>query len=86
MPASCPCGAPALEDGLCGFCLEHSPKTVRELLRRQRDRIGELRHGLDESVKLQAHYAELLNMHDGGERRAFKDADEWLRRLGERGA
>ncbi len=37
--------------------------------------------GLDESVKLQSHYAELLNMHDGGQRICFKSANDWLERL-----
>jgi hypothetical protein len=46
-------------------------------------RIGydELYHALEESIKLQSHYAELLNMHDGGQRKQFKDAKEWLQRL-----
>ena len=43
----------------------------------------ELFHALEESVKLQSHYAELLNMHDGGERIGFKNANEWLLRLRE---
>ena len=43
----------------------------------------ELRHALDELVHLQAHYAELLNMRDGGQRHAFATADEWLARLRE---
>ena len=41
----------------------------------------EVLHALEESVKLQSHYAELLNMHDGGQRIQFKDAKEWLLRL-----
>ena len=36
---------------------------------------------LRESVKLQTHYAELLNMHDGGKRMAFTDAVAWMDRL-----
>lgn len=36
---------------------------------------------LEESVKLQTHYAELLNMHDGGERKGFDSAQAWLDRL-----
>lgn len=42
---------------------------------------AELRDALTESVKLQSHYAKLLNMHDGGERIGFKDAEEWIARL-----
>jgi hypothetical protein len=36
---------------------------------------------LEESVKLQSHYAELLNAWDGGERLKFADAGEWIARL-----
>lgn len=43
--------------------------------------IEELRAALDASVKLQSHYAELLNMYDGGERMTFKDGYEWVARL-----
>lgn len=38
---------------------------------------------LQESLKLQAHYAVLLNAHDGGERRTFSTVKEWLARLAE---
>jgi hypothetical protein len=48
----------------------------------ERDR---LRIALEESVKLQSHYAELLNMHDGGQRIGFASADHWLARLEETG-
>jgi len=34
-----------------------------------------------ESVKLQSHYAVLLNHLDGGERLTFASADEWIARL-----
>jgi hypothetical protein len=45
------------------------------------DSARELRHGLEQSVRLQSHYAGLLNLHDGGERLQFATADEWLARL-----
>lgn len=45
----------------------------------------DLRTALEESVKLQSHYAKLLNMHDGGRRISFKDADAWIARLRETG-
>jgi len=38
-------------------------------------------HALAESVKLQAHYAALLNMHDGGQRMVFPTVEAWLERL-----
>ena len=40
-----------------------------------------LRDALEQSVRLQAHYAELLNMDDGGKRILFANADAWLARL-----
>ena len=36
---------------------------------------------LEESVKLQSHYANLLNMHDRGHRITFKSAKDWIERL-----
>ena len=36
---------------------------------------------LVESLKLQSHYAELLNMHDGGERMGFATPADWIKRL-----
>lgn len=43
--------------------------------------LGELCEALAESVKLQSHYAELLNMHDGGQRITFRSEREWMARL-----
>lgn len=40
---------------------------------------------LNESLKLQSHYAGLLNMNDGGQRRQFYSAAEWIDRLRECG-
>ena len=50
------------------------------LLRAAREEIGALREALDESVKLQSHYAALLNDYDGGKRMRF-NSDTWLSRL-----
>jgi hypothetical protein len=41
----------------------------------------ELKSALDESIKLQSHYAVLLNGWDGGQRLQFANAEEWLARL-----
>ena len=41
----------------------------------------ELRTALEELIKLQAHYAKLLNLWDGGQRWQFSSADEWIERL-----
>ncbi len=43
--------------------------------------LGELCDALAESVKLQSHYAELLNMHDGGQQITFRDEREWMARI-----
>lgn len=51
-----------------------TPEEFRESLR-------DLWAALEESVKLQSHYAGLLNMHDGGDRKQFTDAQEWMDRL-----
>jgi hypothetical protein len=48
-------------------------------------KIQVLRLALSESVKLQSHYAELLNMHDNGRRMRFASADEWIERLSKLG-
>lgn len=42
---------------------------------------GELRRALDESVKLQSHYAACLNDLDGGRRMLFGSSQEWIDRL-----
>jgi hypothetical protein len=47
------------------------------------DELARLRFALEESVKLQAHYAKLLNMHDGGERMVFPTVEAWIARLDE---
>lgn len=45
------------------------------------DQANELRDALDKSVRLQSHYAELLNSYDGGNRIIFTDTESWLERL-----
>ena len=47
--------------------------------------MDELRIALQESVKLQSHYAMLLNMYDAGERITFDSPEEWINRLREVG-
>lgn len=41
----------------------------------------ELRRALHSSLRLQSHYAELLNGYDGGDRRTFATVEEWLNRM-----
>lgn len=43
----------------------------------------EIWYALVESVKLQSHYATLLNQRDGGERMTFADPNAWIQRLRE---
>jgi hypothetical protein len=56
------------------------PEAIKEI-RQLQERQAVLENALTESVKLQSHYAKLLNMHDGGERIGFKNAEEWIARL-----
>lgn len=57
-----------------------SSRATRKAVKRF-DVAFELRRALDESVKLQSHYASLLNQYDGGKRLLFKDSQEWMQRL-----
>lgn len=63
--------------------VEHYAWLSKDRIAARRDADDELRQALEESVKLQTHYADLLNMHDGGSRLTFTDADAWLARLRE---
>ena len=46
-----------------------------------RARVAQLEAALQQSVNWQSHYAELLNMHDGGQRLTFANVEAWLDRL-----
>lgn len=52
-----------------------------QLLHDLQEDIRNLRNALFGSVTLQAHYADLLNQYDGGERLTFKSTAEWMARL-----
>lgn len=54
-----------------------SPLTVDEMKAEIRD----LYVALEESVKLQSHYARLLNLYDCGGRLDFANAQAWIDRL-----
>jgi hypothetical protein len=43
--------------------------------------LDEVYEALQESVKLQSHYASLLNAYDAGARLTFDNALEWIERL-----
>ena len=62
-------------------CLANPAEHWESVARSNFKRIDQLEEALKESVKLQSHYAQLLNMHDGGERLQFNNADEWVDRL-----
>ena len=50
-------------------------------LNEARARVAKLEAALKQSVELQSHYAELLNMYDGGQRLTFANVEAWLDRL-----
>jgi hypothetical protein len=54
---------------------------INLLATRAADEIERLETALSESVKLQSHYAGLLNQYDGGARLQFANAQDWLKRL-----
>jgi hypothetical protein len=54
---------------------------ARDEIKRLNAQVEQQRKGLEASVKLQSHYAYLLNMHDGGKRLLFHDASAWMDRL-----
>jgi len=64
---------PAYNKGEMTGCNCYVQMTLNNLL--------EIEEALEKSVVLQSHYADLLNMHDGGERIIFKSVEEWMNRL-----
>lgn len=74
---------PSVLCGRCGFSAPYKTWQAR-IDTRASDASKEyvrLRDALEQSVKLQSHYAMLLNGWDGGERSQFANADEWIARL-----
>lgn len=55
--------------------------TQKERADRCEAEAARLKDALEQSVRLQAHYAGLLNDWDGGQRIVFADANAWLYRL-----
>ena len=62
-------------------CLDNPAEHWESVAKSNFKYIDQLEEALKESVKLQSHYAKLLNMYDGGERLQFENADEWVDRL-----
>jgi hypothetical protein len=58
-----------------------APQAGPPRLRSLRAEITIVWRALEESIRLQSHYAALLNMHDGGKRTPFADAAAWIARL-----
>lgn len=61
----------------------HSLDSLVDTVTALRGAVSDLRSALEESLRLQAHYAKLLNMYDGGSRMVFGSVEEWLERLKE---
>jgi hypothetical protein len=66
----------AIVEAAAGY-VEGHPTSLVNIIQRVRD----MREALDESVKLQGHYADLLNAYDGGSRIIFANGDDWMNRL-----
>lgn len=47
--------------------------------------VRDMHTALTESVRLQSHYAELLNAHDSGQRLTFATPEHWIQRLKDKG-
>jgi hypothetical protein len=56
-------------------------RDLSDQVERLEGQLQTLQNALEKSVKLQSHYAELLNMYHGGERLQFADAAAWIQRL-----
>jgi hypothetical protein len=70
------------------YALRDARTALREAIARatvDQAQIEQLRTALRESLKLQSHYAKLLNGYDGGTRMVFEDIGTWLARLKETG-
>ncbi len=61
----------------CPTCCPFDNRPLSE----RRSHEDQLRYALAESLKMQSHYAALLNMHDGGKRIGFDTVEAWLARL-----
>lgn len=73
-----------LNDHIAQMAPHQKEREGGRLLLESREAIRELYTALEESTRLQSHYAKLLNMYDGGERMQF-GANGWIDRLKETG-
>lgn len=60
---------------------EDMPRAFQQHVDETTERKQKLVNALAESLKLQSHYASLLNDYDGGKRMQFSSVKEWLERL-----
>lgn len=72
------CGNWTKDTEFCGWCVACAAASRLEALA---TRVEAIEKALTESVGLQSHYAECLNMMDGGQRLTFDTVDAWLERL-----
>ena len=61
--------------------LTNEVKQLRAMLSAAINTIGKLKTALDISIKFQNHYANILNMYDGGERLTFANIYDFIARL-----
>ena len=60
---------------------EDMPRGHMQAIKETEARTAALVSALAESVKLQSHYATILNAYDGGKRMSFASEQEWIDRL-----
>lgn len=53
----------------------------QDVINALKERNIQLELALEVSLKLQSHYAELLNNYDSGKRMTFNSVEDWLERL-----
>jgi hypothetical protein len=81
---ACPGGCSWVAWDLCSACAPVGQARDDDMPRVPRGpTVAELKEALEQSVRLQSHYATLLNQYDGGARIGFPTADDWIRRLRE---
>jgi hypothetical protein len=71
----------ASRDGITDEVIREVSEYLKDALLHAERREKLLVEALEGSVKLQSHYAGLLNIHDGGNRMQFNGAAAWLDRL-----
>lgn len=72
-----------LDDETATKISEHIMSCEKHPIHITLEKIKSLENALSESLKLQSHYAVLLNQYDGGARRVFGNNEVWIKRLAE---